>query len=155
MNQTLRIYRAENSDIAIPLPTYETDGAAGMDLRANFPAEMRDEGIILAVGSRALVPSGLKFEIPPGFEVQIRPRSGLAFKNGVTLVNAPGTIDSDYRGEVGMIMINYGNESFRITHGERIAQMVFAKVERCKIIEVTSLTTTERGAGGFGSTGKA
>ena len=155
MTHTLRIHRVENSDAEVALPTYETDGAAGMDLRANFPAEIRDEGIILAAGSRALVPSGLKFEIPQGFEVQIRPRSGLAFKNGVTLVNAPGTIDSDYRGEVSMIMINHGNKPFRITHGERIAQMVFAKVDRCETIEVTSLTTTERGTGGFGSTGKA
>lgn len=154
MTQTVRIHRIESSDAGIALPAYETEGSAGMDLRANFPSEIRDDGIVLAVGARTLVPTGLKFEIPLGYEVQIRPRSGLALKHGVTLVNAPGTIDSDYRGEVGMILINHGNEPFRITHGERVAQMVFAKVTRCEITEVTSLTTTERGAGGFGSTGK-
>ena len=154
MNQTVRIHRTENSDTGIALPAYETEGSAGMDIRANFPAELREEGVVLPVGARALIPTGMKFEIPLGYEVQIRPRSGLALKHGVTLVNAPGTIDSDYRGEVGMILINYGNEPFRVTHGERVAQMVFAQVARCEIAEVTSLTTTERGAGGFGSTGK-
>ncbi len=153
MNQIVRIHRTENSDVEIPLPGYETEGSAGMDIRANFPAETRAEGITLAVGARALIPTGLKFEIPLGYEVQIRPRSGLALKHGVTLVNAPGTIDSDYRGEVGMILINLGDEPFRITHGERVAQMVFAQVARCEITEVTSLTSTERGVGGFGSTG--
>lgn len=154
MTQTVCIHRTENSDTEIALPAYETEGSAGMDIRANFPAGARDEGITLAVGARALVPTGMKFEIPLGYEVQIRPRSGLALKHGVTLVNAPGTIDSDYRGEVGMILINLGVDPFRITHGERVAQMVFAKVARCEITEVTSLTSTERGAGGFGSTGK-
>ncbi|OUS05609.1 deoxyuridine 5'-triphosphate nucleotidohydrolase [Rhodobacterales bacterium 52_120_T64] len=154
MTQTVRIHRTENSDTAIALPAYETEGSAGMDIRANFPADMRAEGIILPAGARALIPTGMKFEIPIGYEVQIRPRSGLAHKHGVTLVNAPGTIDSDYRGEVGMILINHGNEPFSVTHGERVAQMVFAQVARCDITEVTSLTTTARGAGGFGSTGK-
>ena len=154
MTRIVRIRRTEKSDAEISLPSYETEGSAGMDIRANFPAELREEGIVLAVGARALIPTGLKFEIPLGYEVQIRPRSGLSLKYGVTLVNAPGTIDSDYRGEVGMILINSGNEPFRITHGERVAQMVFAQVARCEIAEVTSLTTTERGAGGFGSTGK-
>ena len=154
MTQTLRIHRTESSDAEIALPAYETEGSAGMDIRANFPTSVRGGGITLAVGARALIPTGMKFEIPMGYEVQIRPRSGLALKHGVTLVNAPGTIDSDYRGEVGMILINQGNEPFHIAHGERIAQMVFAQVTRCEIIEVTSLTTTERGAGGFGSTGK-
>ncbi len=154
MTQTLRIHRTGNSDANIALPAYETEGSAGMDIRANFPPEIRSEGITLAVGARALIPTGMKFEIPLGFEVQIRPRSGLALKHGVTLVNAPGTIDSDYRGEVGMILINFGVDPFRITHGERVAQMVFTQVTRCEIAEVNSLTTTERGAGGFGSTGK-
>jgi|LGOV01.1.fsa_nt_gb dUTP pyrophosphatase len=154
MNQTVRIHRTDKSDAEISLPAYETDGSAGMDIRANFPAEMREEGVVLAAGARALIPTGMKFEIPLGYEVQIRPRSGLALKHGVTLVNAPGTIDSDYRGEVGMILINLGVEPFRVTHGERVAQMVFAQVARCEITEVTSLTSTERGAGGFGSTGK-
>lgn len=154
MTQTVRIHRTEKSDDAIALPKYETEGSAGMDLRANFPTELREEGVVLAAGARTLVPTGLKFEIPLGFEVQLRPRSGLALKHGLTLVNAPGTIDSDYRGEVGIILINHGNEPFRITHGERVAQMVFASVTRCEIAETTSLTETERGAGGFGSTGK-
>jgi len=154
MNQIVRIHRSEDSDTEIALPAYETEGSAGLDIRANFPPEMRGEGINLAAGARALVPTGMKFEIPQGYEMQIRPRSGLALKHGVTLVNAPGTIDSDYRGEVGMILINHGAEPFRIAHGERVAQMVFAQVMRCEITEVTSLTTTERGAGGFGSTGK-
>ena len=155
MTNTLGVRRTEQSDPAIPLPAYETEGAAGMDLRVNFPSEMRNEGVILAAGQRALLPTGLHFEIPLGYEVQIRPRSGLALKHGITLVNAPGTIDSDYRGEVGIILINHGNEPLRINHGERIAQMVFAKVSRCEIVELKSLSTTERGAGGFGSTGKA
>ncbi|MEO1918776.1 MAG: dUTP diphosphatase [Paracoccaceae bacterium] len=154
MNQTVRIHRTEDSDINIALPAYETEGAAGMDLRANFPSDQRG-GITLGTGERALVPSGLKFEIPLGYEVQIRPRSGLALKHGVTLVNAPGTIDSDYRGQVGIILINLGNKPFHIAHGERVAQMVFAVVARCEIAKVTSLTATERGAGGFGSTGKS
>lgn len=154
MTQIVHIHRTETSDAAIELPKYETEGSAGMDLRANFPTNLREEGVVLGAGARTLVPTGLKFEIPLGFEVQIRPRSGLALKHGVTLVNAPGTIDSDYRGEVGIILINLGNEPFRITHGERVAQMVFATVTRCEIAETTSLTETERGTGGFGSTGK-
>lgn len=155
MTQTLGIRRTELSDPSIPLPAYESEGAAGMDLRVNFPPEVREEGVILAIGQRALLPTGLNFEIPKGYEVQIRPRSGLAFRHGIALVNAPGTIDSDYRGEVGILLINHGNEPLRINHGERIAQMVFATVARCEVIEIQTLTTTERGTGGFGSTGKA
>lgn len=151
----LRIIRTDSADTEMPLPAYETEGAAGMDLRVNFPAEMREKGVVLGAGQRSLLPTGLKFEIPIGFEVQIRPRSGLAFKHGVTLVNAPGTIDSDYRGEVGILLINHGNEPIIIKHGERIAQMVFSAVTRCEITEVHSLTTTERDTGGFGSTGRA
>jgi len=153
MNQIVRVHRTDTSDIEIALPEYETEGSAGMDLRANFPVELRKNGVVLEAGSRTLVPTGLKFEIPLGYEVQIRPRSGLALKHGVTLVNAPGTIDSDYRGEVGVILVNLGSEAFRIYHGERIAQMVFAKVARCVITETASLTKTDRGVGGFGSTG--
>lgn len=153
MNQTVRIHRIKDSDVEIALPAYETNGSAGMDIRANFPTGQRD-GITLIAGERALIPSGLKFEIPQGYEVQIRPRSGLALKHGITLVNAPGTIDSDYRGQVGMVLINLGDKPFHIAHGERVAQMVFSEVARCEIIEATSLTATERGAGGFGSTGK-
>lgn len=151
---TLPMMRTEQADTAIPLPAYETDGAAGMDIRVNFPPELRENGMALAAGARGLFPTGLKFEIPLGFEVQIRPRSGLALKHGVTMVNAPGTIDSDYRGEVGMLLINHGNEPFHITHGMRIAQLVFAPVIQCTITEVTELTDTKRGTGGFGSTGK-
>lgn len=151
----LPILRSDAADTALPLPSYETDGAAGMDLRANLPTEQRTDGIILKTGERALIPTGLRFEIPQGYEVQLRPRSGLALKHGVTMVNAPGTIDSDYRGDVGVILINLGEDSFHISHGDRIAQMVFAAVTRCNIIEVSTLTTTERGVGGFGSTGRA
>ena len=151
----LPILRSDRADTNLPLPSYETEGAAGMDLRANFPSELRDSGVVLNSGQRALIPTGLRFEIPQGFEVQIRPRSGLALKHGVTMVNAPGTIDSDYRGDVGVILVNHGEDHFHVSHGDRIAQMVFAAVTRCNIVEVNTLTTTERGAGGFGSTGKA
>ncbi len=153
--EVLRVIRTGYADPAIPLPAYETAGAAGMDLRVNFPPETREKGLVLAAGQRALLPTGLKFEIPEGFEVQVRPRSGLAFKHGITLVNAPGTIDSDYRGEVGILLINHGNEPVIIKHGERVAQMVFAAVTRCEIVETKSLTQTGRGEGGFGSTGRA
>ncbi len=153
--EVLRVTRTGYADPAIPLPAYETEGAAGMDLRVNFPQETREKGLVLAAGARALLPTGLKFEIPEGFEVQIRPRSGLAFKHGITLVNAPGTIDSDYRGEVGILLINHGNEPVVIKHGERVAQMVFAPVTRCEVVETKSLTQTGRGEGGFGSTGRA
>lgn len=153
MTEVLRIARTQAADPAIDLPAYATTGAAGMDVRVNFPPEMRKKGIHLAAGARTLVPTGLKFEIPQGFEVQVRPRSGLALKHGLTQVNAPGTIDSDYRGEVGILLINHGNEPFHIAHGMRIAQLVFAPVTQCKIVETTTLASTTRGDGGFGSTG--
>ncbi len=132
-----------------PLPQYESEGAAGMDLRAYIEGEK----LTLKPMERLLVPSGLAMEIPPGYEMQIRPRSGLALKQGVTMVNTPGTIDSDYRGEVGVILINLGENDFELRHGERIAQMVLAPVTRCAWIEVEDLEETRRGAGGFGSTG--
>lgn len=134
----------------IELPAYETKGAAGMDLRAAV-----DDGapMVLASGKRALVPTGLIFEIPEGFEGQIRPRSGLAFKNGITCLNTPGTIDSDYRGEVKVLLVNLGDEPFEITRGMRIAQMVIAPVTQARVAEITETSTTARGAGGFGSTG--
>nr|WP_325263869.1 dUTP diphosphatase [uncultured Rhizobium sp.] len=134
----------------LDLPAYETSGAAGMDLRA---AVTDGEPLTIAPGKRALVPTGLVFEIPVGFEVQIRPRSGLAFKNGITCLNTPGTIDSDYRGEVKVLLINLSDEDFVITRGMRIAQMVIAPVTQAKIVEVTEASATARGAGGFGSTG--
>lgn len=143
------ISRTETADPEIALPSYETEGAAGADIRANIPAGP----VLLRAGDRALIPTGLRMEIPPGFEVQIRPRSGLALKHGLTLVNSPGTIDSDYRGEVGIILMNTGREDFEVTHGLRIAQMVIAPVTRAAFIEQPSLGDTARGTGGFGSTG--
>ena len=147
------VARVAERDPAVPLPSYETAGAAGMDLRANLGSEDRAEGLTLAPGERMLVPTGIALGIPPGWEVQIRPRSGLALKRGVTLVNAPGTIDSDYRGEIGVILINHGAEAVTVAHGERIAQMVAARVARASLRETTALDGTARGAGGFGSTG--
>lgn len=150
---TIRCIRTTEADPTIALPVYETAGAAGADLRANFPPDQR-EGLRLEPGARALVPTGLKLEIPEGYEVQIRPRSGLALKHGITLPNSPGTIDSDYRGPLGVIVLNAGTEAFHIAHGERIAQMVVAPVLRARFDLVESLSETGRGEGGFGSTGR-
>jgi dUTP pyrophosphatase len=136
----------------LPLPSYETSEAAGMDLRAAVP---EDAPLTLKPGARELVPTGFAMAIPTGFEAQIRPRSGLALKHGLSLVNAPGTIDSDYRGEIKIILINQGDEDFEISRGMRIAQMVIAPVLQVAIEPVTSLDDTARGAGGFGSTGLA
>ena len=131
------------------LPQYETTGSAGMDLRANM-----DTPIELGSLERTLIPTGLFIELPEGYEAQIRPRSGLSIKKGLTLVNTPGTIDSDYRGEIKVIMINLSKETQTIDPSERVAQMVIAKYEQAEFIEVKELTETERGVGGFGSTGK-
>ncbi len=136
----------------IDLPAYETAGAAGMDLRAAVP---EDRPLLILPGRRALVPTGLVFEIPAGYEGQVRPRSGLAFKHGVTCLNTPGTIDSDYRGEVKVLLVNLGDEDFVVTRGMRIAQMVIASVARLVLEEGSLASSTERGAGGFGSTGTA
>jgi dUTP pyrophosphatase len=130
----------------LPLPAYETAGAAGMDLRAA-------EAIVLKPGARCLLPTGIAIALPQGFEAQVRPRSGLAVKHGVTVLNAPGTIDCDYRGEVKVPLINLGQEDFQILRGERIAQMVIAPVTRIAWAEASSLAETARGAGGFGSSG--
>lgn len=146
---TLKLVRLAHGE-DIPLPSYETAGAAGMDLRA---AVAEGAPMTLAPGQRALVPTGFVMEIPEGFEAQIRPRSGLAFKHGITCLNTPGTIDSDYRGEVKVLLVNLGDEAFAIDRGMRIAQMVIAPVTQARIAEVTETSTTERGAGGFGSTG--
>ncbi len=135
---------------SLELPAYETAGAAGMDLRA---AVAEEEPMTLAPGARALVPTGLVMEIPQGFEGQVRPRSGLALKHGVTCLNTPGTIDSDYRGEVKVLLVNLGTEEFRVTRSMRIAQMVIAPVTRVTIVEASLANETGRGAGGFGSTG--
>src|SRR5690606_13004246 len=148
---TLGLIRLEHAT-DLELPAYETGGSAGMDLRA---AVAEDRQIVLLPGRRTLVPTGLIFEIPHGFEVQIRPRSGLAFKHGITCLNTPGTIDSDYRGEVKVLLINLGDDDFRIERGMRIAQAVFAPVIQPKIEERETISETARGAGGFGSTGTA
>lgn len=130
------------------LPSYQTAGAAGADVCACL-----SQPIVLEPGARAMVPTGLSFEIPYGYEIQVRPRSGLAAKNGVTVLNSPGTIDSDYRGEVKVILINLGSEPFAIAHGDRIAQLIVAPVEQAQFHVVESLSSTQRGQGGFGSTG--
>lgn len=148
----VRIARLPGADPALPLPAYETAGAAGMDLRACLPEAERAAGMTLAPGARAAVPTGLAVALPAGTELQVRPRSGLAFRHGVTVANAPGTVDSDYRGEIRVLLINLGAEPFRIAHGDRIAQAVLAPVLRAKWAE-GPLDGTARGAGGFGSTG--
>ena len=149
----LKMSWLEGADQVLGLPTYESAGAAGADLRANFPEAARG-GVTLAAGARALVPTGLRLEIPVGYEVQIRPRSGLALKFGITLPNSPGTIDSDYRGPLGVIVMNAGAEPFAINHGDRIAQMVVAPVVQARFELADGLSETARGAGGFGSTGR-
>lgn len=132
----------------IPLPQYESDGASGMDIRACIK-----EPVVIQPGEFTFIPTGLAVSIPPGYEGQIRPRSGLALKNGIGMVNSPGTIDSDYRGEIGIIIINWGREPFNIQRGDRIAQMVICKVYRGDISIVTDLDDTQRGEGGFGHSG--
>ena len=139
---------AHNPDL--PLPAYETAGAAGMDLRAAVP---EDEALVLRPGARTAVPTGLAFALPDGFEAQVRPRSGLALKSGVTVANAPGTIDQDYRGELKVLLVNLGEEDFVIRRGDRVAQLVIAPVVQAAWREVGALDATARGAGGFGSTG--
>ncbi len=151
MSVTIQFLWEDDADQSLGLPAYETAGAAGADVRANLP----DQTIVtLAPGARALIPTGLRMAIPDGFEVQIRPRSGLALKHGITLLNTPGTIDSDYRGPLGVIMVNLGTADFEITHGMRVAQIVVAPVVQAKFETVTSLDDTARGTGGFGSTGQ-
>ena len=150
-NVPLKLMRTAQADPDIPLPAYETAGAAGADVRANLPD---GQTITLQPGGRALIPTGIAMAIPLGFEVQVRPRSGLALKHGIALVNSPGTIDSDYRGEVGVIVLNTGADPFDVTHGMRIAQLVLAPVVQAAFDEVDSLDDTSRGAGGFGSTGR-
>jgi len=147
---TLRIQRLPHAE-GLALPAYETTGSAGMDLRAAVP---EDAPLTLEPGARALVPTGLKISLEQGHEAQVRPRSGLALKHGLTCLNSPGTIDSDYRGEVGVILINHGQEPFVIRRGERIAQMVIARHEQAEVVEVDTLDETVRGVGGFGSTGR-
>lgn len=147
---TLKIQRLAHAE-GLALPAYETAGSAGLDLRAAVP---EDAPVTLEPGARALVPTGLKIALEQGWEAQVRPRSGLALKHGITCLNTPGTIDSDYRGEVGVILVNLGQVPFVIRRGERIAQMVVAPHAQAKIVEVDELDETARGAGGFGSTGR-
>ena len=141
------VKRVGNRGPPLELPRYMSDGAAGLDLRA-------DEAVALAPGERRLVPTGLAVAIPPGYEGQVRPRSGLALKHGLGMPNAPGTIDCDYRGEVGVILVNWGREPVRLDRGERIAQLVVAPVSRAELLPVEELPGTSRGDGGFGSTGR-
>jgi dUTP pyrophosphatase len=155
MTPIIAVLREDWADASIPLPTYETTGAAGADVRANFQATDRLSGFTLQPMQRAIIPTGLRVEIPQGYEMQIRPRSGLALKHGITLPNTPGTIDSDYRGPLGVLLVNLGAEPYTIHHGDRIAQLIIAPVLQAHFALANSLSDTDRGAGGFGSTGKS
>ena len=150
---TIGIRRLPGHDPALPLPAYATAGAAGMDICACLGPEARETGLVVALGARALVPTGLAVEIPAGHEIQVRPRSGLALRHGVTLLNTPGTIDSDYRGEVQVILANLGGAAIEIRRGDRIAQLVVQPVVQAQLVEVAAVAATGRGPGGFGSTG--
>ena len=149
MSVTLRVKRLPHGE-GLPLPSYQSTYAAGLDVVAGLPEAAPVE---LAPGARALIPTGLALEIPVGCEAQVRPRSGLAIKHGVTLLNTPGTIDADYRGELMVILINHGSEPFLVRRGDRIAQLVIVPVAQVAVVSVDALTDTERGQGGFGSTG--
>lgn len=146
MNPSVKIKKLANFK-NVNLPQYQTPGSAGCDIAASL-----EQPVTLKPGERALIPSGLAFEIPPGFEIQVRPRSGLAFKNGISVVNTPGTIDSDYRGELKILLINLGQSDFVINNGDRVAQLILAPVVQAQF-EMAELSETARGAGGFGSTG--
>jgi len=147
----VRIVRLAHAE-GLPLPVYQSDEAAGMDLLA---AVEETAPVVLAPGGRELIPTGLVLELPPGMEAQVRPRSGLALRHGITVLNSPGTVDSDYRGEVKVLLINLGDAPWEIQRGERIAQLIFQRIERAALVEVAVLGNTRRGAGGFGSTGIA
>ena len=146
----VRLLRLPHGE-GLPLPTYHSEHAAGLDVVAGVPA---DAPVALAPGGRALIPTGFALELPAGYEAQLRPRSGLALKSGITVLNSPGTIDADYRGEISVILINHGPAAFTILRGERIAQMVIAPVTQAQLVQVDTLSTTDRGSGGFGSTGR-
>jgi dUTP pyrophosphatase len=154
LRPVLKLLREAWADHAIALPAYATAGAAGADIRANFPPDARDQGLVLAPMAREIVPTGFRVEIPAGFEMQIRPRSGLARDHGITLPNTPGTIDSDYRGPLGVLLVNFGDAPFTIAHGMRIAQMIVAPVVQVRFTLVEALSPSDRGEGGFGSTGR-
>ncbi|MBI4412528.1 MAG: dUTP diphosphatase [Deltaproteobacteria bacterium] len=146
----VKVKRVRESANPLPLPEYQSDHAAGMDLMADI-----DDAVILGPGERRLVPTGLAIELPAGFEAQIRPRSGLAIRKGITLLNTPGTIDADYRGEIQVIVINLGSSAVSLNRGDRIAQMIVAPVAKARLIEVVELADSNRALGGFGSTGIA
>ena len=150
MSVTLRILRLPHGE-GLPLPAYQSDHAAGFDLVAAVP---EDGALTLAPSDRVLIPTGLVFELPDGYEAQVRPRSGLALKHGITVLNSPGTIDADYRGEVKVLLVNLGSDTFLIQRGDRIAQAVIAPVTHVDIVEAQALSDTGRGQGGFGSTGQ-
>ena len=149
MKPQLRILRLPHGE-GLPLPKYQSDDAAGFDLVAALD---ESEPVVLSAGARGAVPTGLVFELPRGYEAQVRPRSGLALKHGVTVLNSPGTVDADYRGEVKVVLINLSEDAFRIERGDRIAQVVIAPVTTVEITEVSEVSDTRRGQGGFGSTG--
>jgi dUTP pyrophosphatase len=149
MSVTVRVKRLPHGE-GLPLPSYQSKEAAGLDVVAGVP---EGEGIAIPPGARALIPTGFALELPRGYEAQVRPRSGLAVKHGVTLLNSPGTIDSDYRGELMVILINHGDEPFLVRRGDRIAQLVIAPVSHAEIVAAEELAATVRGGGGFGSTG--
>jgi len=151
----IRILWDDDADQSIPLPSYETQGAAGADIRANLPPDQRAHGMTLAPMERCIIPTGMRIEIPRGFEVQLRPRSGLALKHGISLANTPGTIDSDYRGPLGVLLINLGSDPFVVRHGDRIAQAIVAPVTQAVFQVTGQLSDTKRGTGGFGSTGQS
>ena len=153
MGVDIQVMREPWADAAIPLPSYQTAGSAGADICANLPLDMRAAGFVLQPMERAIVPTGLRVAIPQGYEMQIRPRSGLALKHGITLPNTPGTIDSDYRGPLGVALVNLGAAPYVVQHGDRIAQCVVAPVVQVGFSVVTALDDTSRGQGGFGSTG--
>ncbi len=150
MSLTVRVLRLPHGE-GLPLPSYQSKHAAGLDLVSAVP---REQPVKLLAGARALVPTGFVLELPPGYEGQVRPRSGLAFKHGLTVLNSPGTIDADYRGEIMVLLVNLGSETFRVQRGDRIAQLVIAPVASVEIVAVDALAETERGQGGFGSTGQ-
>ena len=153
MGPQISVVWDDTADRSLPLPAYETAGAAGADIRANLAAADRAAGLTLQPMQRMIVPTGIRVAIPTGYEIQLRPRSGLAVKFGVTLINTPGTIDSDYRGPLGVAMINLGTADYVIRHGDRIAQCVVAPVVQAAFQAVDNIAQTERGSGGFGSTG--
>lgn len=154
MEVTVLVVHEDWADRAVALPDYQTAGAAGADLRANLRLDDRAGGIVIAPMARVVIPTGLRVAIPDGYEMQIRPRSGLAVKHGITLPNSPGTIDADYRGPLGVPLINLGDQPFVVMHGERIAQAVVAPVVRARFALAETLGDTARGAGGFGHTGR-